>query len=92
MDRSSAKGYLTHCLNAYDNNPVWTADPEAHRRIRDVAKRTLTAGGLGSVGEKAATAIADFVLLDMFANYCTGREDVKGAMRIAERQLQRIYR
>ena len=60
--------------------------------FRDVAKRTLTAGGLGSVGEKAATAIADFVVLDMFANYCTGREDVKGAIAIAERQLKRIYR
>ncbi len=58
------------------------------RSFRDVAKRTLTAGGLGSVGEKAATAIADFVVLDMFANYCTGREDVKGAITIAERQLQ----
>jgi multiple sugar transport system substrate-binding protein len=87
----SAKGYLTHCLNAYDNNPVWTADPKA-TPFRDVAKRTLTAGGLGSVGEKAATAIADFVVLDMFANYCLGREDVKGSIAIAERQLKRIYR
>ncbi len=86
----SAKGYLTHCLNAYDANPVWTADPKT-TPFRDVAKRTLTAGGLGSVGEKAATAIADFVILDMFANYCTGREDVKGAIAIAERQLKRIY-
>ena len=25
----SAKGYLTHCLNAYDKNPVWTADPKS---------------------------------------------------------------
>ena len=49
-------------------------------------------GGLGSVGEKAASAIADFVLVDMFASYCTGREDAKGAMRTAERQLRRIYR
>ena len=24
----SAKGYLTHCLNAYDKNPIWTADPK----------------------------------------------------------------
>ena len=88
---SSAKGYLTHCLNEYDKNPVWTADPKA-TPYRDVAKRSLTAGGLGSVGEKAATAIADFVVLDMFANYCTGREDVKGAIAIAERQLKRIYR
>ena len=49
---------------------------EAHV-YRDVAKRTLTAGGLGSVGERAATAIADFVVLDMFANVCTGREDAE---------------
>jgi multiple sugar transport system substrate-binding protein len=87
----AAGGYLTHCLNAYDANPVWTADPK-RTVYRDVAKRTLTAGGLGSVGEKAASAIADFVLLDMFAAYATGREDAKGAIKIAERQLQRIYR
>ena len=87
----SAKGYLTHCLNAYDKNPVWTADPKA-TPFRDVGKRTLTAGGLGSVGEKAATAISDFVILDMFANVCTGREDAKGSIAIAERQLKRIYR
>lgn len=84
-------GYLTHCLNAYDSNPVWTADPK-RTVYRDVAKRTLTAGGLGSVGEKAAAAIADFVLVDMFASFCTGREDAAGAMKIADRQLRRIYR
>jgi multiple sugar transport system substrate-binding protein len=49
-------------------------------------------GGLGSVGDKAASALADFVLVDMFANYCTGREDAKNDIKIAERQLQRIYR
>jgi multiple sugar transport system substrate-binding protein len=32
------------------------------------------------------------VVLDMFAAVATGREDAKGAMRIAERQAQRIYR
>jgi multiple sugar transport system substrate-binding protein len=87
----AAQGYLTHCLNAYDANPVWTSDPK-RTIFRDAGKRTLTAGGLGSVGEKAATAIADFLVLDMFANYCTGREDVKGAIAVAERQAKRIYR
>ncbi len=87
----AAQGYLTHCLNAYDNNPVWTADPKA-TIFGQAGKRTLTAGGLGSVGEKAAAAIADFVVLDMFAAFCTGREDAKGTIKIAERQLQRIYR
>ena len=46
----------------------------------------------GSLGEKAAAAIADFVVVDMFANFCTGREDAKGAIAMAERQAKRIYR
>ena len=87
----AASGYLSPGLAAYEANPVWTSDPK-RTLFRDVARRSLTVGGLGSVGEKAASAIADFVLVDMFASYCTGREDAKGAMRTAERQLQRIYR
>jgi multiple sugar transport system substrate-binding protein len=87
----AAGGYLSPGLAAFKENPVWTSDPK-RTGFRDVAWRSRTAGGLGSVGEKAAAAIADFVLVDMFASYCTGREDTKGAMKIAERQFQRIYR
>jgi len=86
-----AQGYLTHLLNAYDNNPVWAADKK-RAPSREAAKRTLPISGLGSLGEKAATAVADFIIVDMFANYCTGREDLKGAMAQAERQARRIYR
>jgi multiple sugar transport system substrate-binding protein len=87
----SAVAYLTHPLNAYDKNPVWTSDPKL-TVARDVAKRTLTAGGLGSVGEKAASALADFVVLDMFASVCTDRATIKDAIAVAERQAKRIYR
>jgi multiple sugar transport system substrate-binding protein len=83
--------YLTHPLNAYDANPVWRTDPKLSL-VRDVAKRTLTAGGLGSVGEKAASALADFIVLDMMASVATGRSTIKEAIAIAERQAQRIYR
>jgi multiple sugar transport system substrate-binding protein len=86
-----SEGYLTHTLKGYAASPVWTEDPK-RAAFRDAAERSLTIGGLGSVGEKAASAFFDFVLVDMFASYCTGREDAKGAMKIAERQLQRIYR
>ena len=86
-----SQGYLTHCLNAYDNNPVWNADKK-RLPFRDAAKRTLPISGLGSIGEKAATAVADYIVIDMFANYCTGREDIKGSIAQAERQLKRIYR
>jgi multiple sugar transport system substrate-binding protein len=87
----ASQAYLTHSLNAYDANPVWTSDAK-FGVFRDVGKRTLTVGGLGSVGQKAATALAEFVLVDMFAGYCSGREDANAAMRTAERRLQRIYR
>jgi multiple sugar transport system substrate-binding protein len=87
----ASQGNLSHTLNSYDANPLWTEDPK-RTVFRDAAKRSLTIGGLGSVGEKAANALSAFVLVDMFASYCIGREDAKGAIRTAERGLQRIYR
>jgi multiple sugar transport system substrate-binding protein len=86
-----ARGYLTQTLNAYDSSPVWTADPK-NAVFAQASKRALPASGIGKVGEKPATALADFLVVDMFANYCTGREDAKGAIAVAERQLKRIYR
>jgi multiple sugar transport system substrate-binding protein len=86
-----SQGFFSPTLIAYDSNTLWTEDPK-RAAFRDAAKRSLTIGGLGSIGQKAANALSDFVLVDMFANFCTGREDAKGAMKIAERQLQRIYR
>jgi multiple sugar transport system substrate-binding protein len=87
----SAVAYLTHPLNAYDANPVWKSDPKLSM-LKDAGRRTLTAGGLGSVGEKAAASLADFVMLDMVASVCTGRATIKDAIAVAERQAKRIYR
>jgi len=88
---SGSVGYMTHTLNAYDANPVWSED--AKRLVfRDAPKRTRTAGYPGSIGENAASALADFIVVDMFANYCTGREDIDGAIKVAARQAARIYR
>ena len=87
----AAQGYLSHFLVEYDKNPVWTADPKT-TPYRDVSKRTMTPAGLGSLGEKAAAAVADFIVVDMFANYVTGRQDLKASIAGAERQARRIYR
>ncbi len=83
--------YLTHPLNAYDANPVWTTDPKLSM-LKEASRRTLTAGGLGSVGEKAAAALADSILLDMAASVCTGQATIKDAIAVAERTATRIYR
>jgi multiple sugar transport system substrate-binding protein len=86
-----AVAYLTHPLNAYDSNPVWSTDPKLSM-LKDASRRTLTAGGLGSVGEKAAGALADSVMLDLVASVCTGQASIKDAIAVAERQAKRIYR
>ncbi|TJX00858.1 carbohydrate ABC transporter substrate-binding protein, partial [Neisseria gonorrhoeae] len=57
-----------------------------------VAQTASTPAGEAQMSENAAAAIADFVVVDMFANYCTGREDVKTAMASAERAAKRIFR
>jgi multiple sugar transport system substrate-binding protein len=87
----AAQGYLSHFLKVYDANPVWTADPKT-TPYRSVAATASTPAGMGQMSEAAAAAIADFVVVDMFANYCTGREDVKTAMASAERSAKRIFR
>jgi multiple sugar transport system substrate-binding protein len=87
----AAQGYLSHFLKAYDANPIWTVDPK-NTPYRDVAATAMTPAGLAQMSEGAAAAIADFVVVDMFANYCTGREDLKTAMATAERSTKRIFR
>ena len=88
---SDSQGYMTHTLNAFDANDVWTQDPK-RAVFRDAAKRTLTAGYPGSIGENAASALADFIVIDMFASYASGQQDMDGAIRQAERSARRIYR
>lgn len=87
----AAVGYLTQSLNAYEDNPVWTEDPK-RTVFRDAAKRTLTAGYRGSVGEKAAAALAEFIVLDMFAEVATGQSSAEDAVKQAARKAERIYR
>ena len=87
----ASQGYLSPFLLGFNKNPIWTADPK-NTPFRDVAETSLTPAGLGQMSEAAAAAIADFVVVDMFANYCTGREDVKTAMASAERSAKRIFR
>ncbi|WP_295844530.1 ABC transporter substrate-binding protein [Tardiphaga sp.] len=87
----SAQGYLSPFLKAYEKNPIWTADPK-NTPYRDVATTASTPAGEAQMSENAAAAIADFVVVDMYANYCTGREDVKTAMASAERAAKRIFR
>ena len=74
-----------------NSSPDRNADPK-RTYFRDCAKRSLTAAGIGKMDEKAASAIADFIVVDMFAQYCTGGADLKGSIAQAERAAKKLYR
>lgn len=83
--------YLTHSLNAFNDNPIWTSDPK-REIFAEAANRTFVAGYKGSVGQKAASAISEFIVVDMFANTATGQMSAKDAVADATKKARRIYR
>ena len=85
-----AVAYLTPPLTSYEDSKTF-ADPKL-AVFKNAARDTLTAGYRGSVGDKAAAALAEFIVLDMFANAATGNMSVDDAIAQAERQAKRIYR
>jgi multiple sugar transport system substrate-binding protein len=88
---SAARGYLTHCLNAYDANPVWTEDPKRTSTATSPSARSPPAGS-GSVGERAATAIADFVCSTCRQCLHRAARNPKSRDEDGPTPAQRIYR
>jgi multiple sugar transport system substrate-binding protein len=84
-------GYVSHPLRAYDSNPVWTEDPQ-HMFFRDVVRRARHTGYAGRLGKESARVLADFIVVDMFAEACTGQQTPKEAAQRAEKRAQRHYR
>ncbi len=84
-------GYLSHPLKAYDNNPVWQADPK-RRVFKDVALRSRTFAHAGSLGYAAASVFADFVVVNMVAEAALGTKTPAEAAKDAHRRAERYYR
>jgi multiple sugar transport system substrate-binding protein len=84
-------GYVSHTLKAYDANPVWTEDPQ-HLFFRDVVRRGRHTGFAGRLGKESAGVLADFIVVDMFAEACTGQQTPKEAAARAEKRARRYYR
>jgi len=77
-------------LPATDGNPTWTADPKV-TPFRDVLKYALDDGYSGSLGTASAATMGDFVVVDMFAEACTGNKSPKAAAEAAAEQVKRYY-
>jgi multiple sugar transport system substrate-binding protein len=87
---TQSNGYVAQPLPATDNNPTWTADPKV-TPFRDVLKYALDDGYSGSLGTASAATMGDFVVVDMFAEACTGNKSAKAAAQAAAEQVKRYY-
>jgi multiple sugar transport system substrate-binding protein len=84
-------GYISHTLRAYDASAVWTEDPQ-HLFFRDIARGARHAGYAGRLGKESAAVLADFIIVDMFGEVCTGQQTPKEAVVRAEKRARRHYR
>jgi len=89
--QQAAIGYVTHPLAAYENNPIWTADPK-HAPYRDTVKNMLWNGYSGALGTASAGAMADYIVVNMFAEAASGQQTPKEAATRAEKRAMRYYR
>jgi multiple sugar transport system substrate-binding protein len=84
-------GYVSCALKQYRELPVWTRDPKA-TPFRDCLARMLPNGYAGLPGQKAAAALAEFIVVDMFSDATVNGMSAKDAAARAEGRLRRIYR
>src|SRR3546814_1925052 len=86
-----ALGYISHPLDAYASNPVWTDDPKT-TPYRDAGKRMLWNGYSGPLGYASAAAMADYSVVNMFAQACAGDMTSKEAAASAAKRAASPYR
>lgn len=84
-------GYWQHTLRAYDALPFWTEDAKL-TPFRDIAKNLKPYFYKGRPGEASAAVLADYVVVNMFANVCSGQMSAKDAAADAARRASRYYR
>lgn len=84
-------GYVSPALKDYKKLPVWTSDPK-HTVYRDCIANMLYNGYSGPIGPASAAVMAEYVVVDMFANYCARDMSADKAIARAEKAIVRAYK
>jgi multiple sugar transport system substrate-binding protein len=84
-------GYWQPTLKVYDELPFWTSD-EKLTPYRDIVKNLLPYGHKGQLGQASASTLADYVVVNMFAQACSGQLSPKDAAAEAQKRAARYYR
>ena len=83
-------GYVGPPLRAYSNTPVWKNHPKL-AAFKDVLNYCFPAAYPGSLGPASSGCLADFIVVDMVAEACTG-VSIPEAIKRAEMRAKRYYR
>lgn len=86
-----ASAYCCQPLKAFADNPVWTSDP-IHEPYSKASASLRPNGFAGPLGPPSAGVMADYVVVDMFAEAVTGQRTAEEAIANAERRIARYYR
>jgi len=87
----AAIGYVSHPLDAYSKNPIWTVDAK-HTPYRDAVKIMRPGGWPGKLGYASAGAMADFIVVNMMAEAASGQRSPKDAAERAQKRAERYYK
>lgn len=86
-----SSGYCCQTLKSYANNPVWTSDPN-HAAYAKASETLRPNGYAGPLGYSSAAVMADYVVVDMFAEVVTGQRTPEEAAKRAETRVNRYYK
>lgn len=86
-----ASAYCCQALRGFEDNPVWTSNP-VHAPYANASASLRENGYAGPLGPASAGTMADYVLVDMFAEAVTGQRSAEEAIANAERRIARYYR
>lgn len=86
-----SSAYCCQALKAFESNPIWTSDP-IHAPYAKSSAMLRPNGYAGPLGPASAAVMADYVLVDMFAEAVTGQRTPEEAAKRAEQRATRYYR
>jgi multiple sugar transport system substrate-binding protein len=87
---TGASAYCCQALKAFASNPVWTSNP-IHAPYAKASESLRTNGYAGPLGYASAGVMADYVLVDMYAQAVTGQASPEDAIATAVKRANRYY-
>ena len=87
----TGQSYFIPTFSGLEAEDVWPDDPKL-KIFRELNKLNRVEGYAGPPTPAAADAVSKYIMVDMFAQACTGQMTPKDAVAWAERQYQQIVK